>query len=85
MVGRQAAPSSPGDLVTDPLVPPTIDTEEEWREFQVFQIYQQTRHLDRIRVYTGWLLALVAAGTAIGIVLGIVAAVAAGEATAYGY
>jgi hypothetical protein len=56
---------------------PIISTEEEWREFRVFQIYQQTRHLDRIRTYTGWLLGLVVAGIVLNIVLYLVLAVAA--------
>ena len=63
--------------MTDPLVPPTLTTDEEWREFQVFHVLQQTRHLDRIRIYTGWLLALVVAG----IVISLVAAIAAANAT----
>lgn len=60
--------------MSQPLDVPTISTEEEWRKFRVFQIYQQTRHLDRIRTYTGWLLALVVAGIVLSFVMGIVAA-----------
>ncbi|SFT93957.1 hypothetical protein SAMN05660657_04032 [Geodermatophilus amargosae] len=66
--------------MTNPLVPPTVTTEEEWREFQVFHVFQQTRHLDRIRTYTGWLLALVVAGIVISVLTAIVAA---GSAPSY--
>ena len=57
-----------------PLEVPTISTEEEWRDFRVFHIYQQTRHLDRIRTYVGWLLGLVVAGIVLSFVMGLVAA-----------
>jgi hypothetical protein len=67
--------------VSHPLDVPTVTTEEEWRQFQVFHIFQQTRHLDRIRTYTGWLLGLVVAG----IVLSVILAMAAASSSPYGY
>jgi hypothetical protein len=67
--------------VSHPLDVPTITTEEEWRQFQVFHLFQQTRHLDRIRTYTGWLLGLVVAGIVLSVILSMVAA----SASSYGY
>jgi hypothetical protein len=60
--------------MTDPYTPPTITTEQEWRDFQVLQMFQQTRHLDKIRTYTGWLLGLVVAGIVISVLISMEAA-----------
>jgi hypothetical protein len=64
-----------------PLDPPTITTEEEWRQFRVLHMYQQTRHLDKIRTYTGWLLGLVVAGIVLSFFMGMAAA----NSSPYGY
>ena len=60
--------------MSHPLDLPPITSEEEWRQFQIFHTFQQTRHLDRIRTYTGWLLGLVVAGIVLSVILSIAAA-----------
>jgi hypothetical protein len=37
-------------------------------------MFQQTRHLDKIRTYTGWLLGLVVAGIVISVLISMEAA-----------
>jgi hypothetical protein len=57
--------------VTDPYTPTTITTQQEWRDFQLFQ---QTTHLNKIRTYTGWLLGLMVAGIVISFFVSMAAA-----------